>query len=123
MGSPAETVGLSAVLVTVTSARRRVILAAGDVGLPSLVVVTPAVLETVPLGQGPVAPVVGLVTWTEVVAPAARSAGPKPSTPALMAQPGSELAMLQLRPAFFFSDSATTEIYTLSLQTLFRSTV
>src|SRR5437763_412850 len=75
--------------------------AAGVVGLPSLVVETAAVLVTVPLfGQFPgVSLVVGLVTWTEVVAPAVRSAGPKPSTPAVMAQPRSELAMVQLRPA------------------------
>src|SRR5437763_140304 len=99
MGSPAETVGLSAVLVTVTSAHRTVMIAAGVVGLPSLVVVTPAVLETVPLGQGPVAPVVGLVTWTEVVPPEARSAGPKPRTPALPYTPRFRSAMVQLRPA------------------------
>src|SRR5437764_810231 len=117
MGSPAETVGLSAVLVTVTSAHRTRMNSSHGLGLPALVVVTTTMFETVPLGQGPVAPVVGLVTWTEVVAPAARSAGPKPSTPALMAQPGSELAMFLVRSVLVRRVSDTLFPCT----TLFRS--
>ncbi len=65
-------------------------------GLPSLVLSAVALLLTVPQ----VAPVVGLVMWTWTEAPAARDAGPKPSTPPAIVQPGLEPAasMLQARP-------------------------
>src|SRR5438067_2074652 len=99
MGAEGETVGLSAVLVTVTSVLRTVTAATGVDTLSLHDALPISVLETVPLGQGPVAPVVGLVTWTEVVAPAARFAGANASTPAMIGQRGSALARLQLRPA------------------------
>src|SRR5438067_41905 len=80
---------------------------AGVVGLPSLVVVTAAVFETVPLGQGPVGPVVGLAMWTCTKAAGAKSVAgpPKSRAPQEIAQGGSRGAMVQLRPALVGSGS------------------
>ncbi len=65
-------------------------------GLPSLVLSAVArVVDRAAAGA-----VVGLVMWTWTEAPAARDAGPKPSTPPAIVQPGLEPAasMLQARP-------------------------
>src|SRR5437660_741281 len=67
----------SAVLIVDTSAHSTVMGTAPVFGLPSLLVVAEAVLTTVPFGHGAVAAVVGLVMWTWLEAPGARSAGPK----------------------------------------------
>src|SRR5437868_2268810 len=109
MGSPAETVGLSAVLVTVTSAHRTVMTDGRVLGLPSLVVVTPAMFETVPLGQGPVAPVVGLAMWTCTKAAGAKSVAepPKCRAPPEIVQAGSMGSTVQLRPGLVGSGSET----------------
>src|SRR5438093_1273037 len=83
---------------------------------PSLEVLTEAELFTVPQ----VAEVVGEVMWTWVLAPPARLAGPKDSTPALMAPPELDppASMVQLSPALVGRLSDTVLFpYT----TLFRS--
>src|SRR6476646_4963114 len=97
MVSPALTVPWSATLVSPREAQLTTIGTGPTVGLPSLLEVTEALLLTVPQ----VALVVGLVMWTWTLAPAARSAGPKLSTPALIEKPALELAasMVQLSPA------------------------
>src|SRR5438270_233451 len=80
-----------------------------EVPEPSLVVVKLAWLDSVPLGHGAVAAVVGLVMWTWLEAPAARVAGPKLSVVPVMDQPASEWAasMLQDRPGLVGSGSET----------------
>src|SRR5437588_46524 len=102
MGSPAETVGESACLMMVTSAQLTVMTSGGVVGLPSLVVVTLAVLVTVlePVAQlAGVFLVVGLEMWTETVAPEARSVPgpPKCRAPLEMVQAGSAGLIVQTR--------------------------
>src|SRR5437763_1678810 len=71
----------------------------GVVGLPSLVVVTEAVLVTVPFGQGAVAAVVGLVMWTWTEAPGPRSVvgPPKCRVPPEIVQAGSAGLTVQTR--------------------------
>src|SRR5437764_131729 len=109
MRSPAETEGESAGLRMVTSAQRTVMTEGGVVGLPSLVVVTEAVLVTVPLWQGPVAPVVGLAMWTCTKAAGARSVvgPPKCRTPPEIVQAGSMGSTVQLSPGLAGSRSET----------------
>src|SRR5260370_1112287 len=80
MGSPALTVPWSAVLVMVTLAQLTVIGIGPTLGLPSLLVVTEAVLLTVPQ----VAEVVGEVMWTWKEMPEARSTGSKFRSQAVM---------------------------------------
>src|SRR5438132_340251 len=76
---------------------------------PSLEVVTEAELFTVPQ----VALVVGEVMWTWVLAPAARSAGPKDSTPAEILHP--ELyppaSMDQDSPALSFPTRRSSDLW------------
>src|SRR2546429_139919 len=83
MGSPAETGELSATLAMSMTAQFTVMGTGPTEADPSMDVVTEAELFTVPQ----VALVVGEVMWTWVLAPAARSAGPKDSTPAEMLHP------------------------------------
>src|SRR2546430_1100262 len=104
MVSPALTLEASATLVMAMADELTAITTGPTVAAPSLEEVTEAELFTVPQ----VALVVGEVMWTWVLAPPARSAGPKCSAPEEMLHPELELA-------FFFNDTATTEIYTLSL--------
>src|SRR5437763_1002519 len=112
MRSPAETVGESACLRMVTSAQLTVMTSGGVVGLPSLVVVTEAVLVTVPEPVGQLAGVfcvVGLEMWTEAGAPAARAVGgpPKCRTPPEIVQAGSMGSTVQLSPGLAGSRSET----------------
>src|SRR6266566_3065861 len=105
MVSPALTLEASAVLVMAMVAQLTVIPTGPTEAEPSLEVVTEAVLFTVPH----VALVVGEVMWTWVLAPPARSAGPKCSAPEEMLHPELELAvsMDQLRPALVGRVSVT----------------
>src|SRR5436309_2230155 len=92
----------SATLVTETSPQLTVMTAGGVVGLPSLVVVTLAVLVTVPEPVAQLAGVffvVGLEMWTETVAPEARSvpAPRKCRAPPEIVQAGSAGLTVQTR--------------------------
>src|SRR5947199_71888 len=97
MGEPEFTVEASATLVMAIEAHFTVIATGPSEAEPSLEVVTEAELLTVPQ----VAWVVGEVMWTWVLAPPARLAGPKDSTPPEMLHLELELAasMVQLSPA------------------------
>src|SRR5207249_8941802 len=107
MGSPALTVEASATLVMAMVAQLTTIPTGPTEAEPSLEVVTEAELFTVPQVAG----VVGEVMWTWVLAPPARLAGPKDSTPALMAHPELDppASMVQLSPALVgrVSDTVT----------------
>src|SRR2546426_1061446 len=107
MGSPASTEAASATLVMAMAPHFTVIPTGPTEAEPSLEVVTEAELLTVPQ----VAWVVGEVMWTWVLAPPARLAGPKDSTPPEMLHPELELAVsvVQLSPALMgkVSDTVT----------------
>src|SRR5437763_1799215 len=108
--SPALMVVASAVLSVDTSAHSTVMVVGGpEVPEPSFVVVKLAWLDSVPLGHGAVAAVVGLVMWTWLTAPAARVVGPKLSVVPVMDQPTSECAvsMVQSRPGLVGRGSVT----------------
>src|SRR2546430_13072866 len=96
MGSPAETLGSSAVLAMAMEAQLTVIGTGPTEAEPSLEVVTEAELFTV----GHVALVVGEVMWTWMEAPEARSAGPYTKWPLWMEKPALEpgASMDQARP-------------------------
>src|SRR5437773_1419434 len=104
-GSVALTGVASAVLVMVTVAQLTTIPTGPTEAEPSLEVVTEAELFTVPQ----VAEVVGEVMWTWVLAPPARSAGPKCSAPEEMVHPELDppASMDQLRPALVGRVSVT----------------
>src|SRR5437773_1066536 len=89
MVSPASTEAASATLVMAMAPQLTVIPTGPTEAEPSLEVVTEAELLTTPQ----VAWVVGEVMWTWVLAPPARLAGPKDSTPAVMLHPAVELAV------------------------------
>src|SRR5260370_319925 len=97
MVSPALTVPWSATLVIGTTEQTTILRTQPELGLPPLLVVDEAVLLTVPQ----VAEGVGEVMWTWTEAEGASSTGPKCRPPPVM--------------FFFFNDTATTEIYPLSL--------